>query len=144
MLAMSKQFFLPLLAALAICLSLPSQAQFITIARKIKSMNSGDKDVATVILDAGCAKVYKAVTDTLSSDPACRILKRDDAKKQVEFSHDSYTLSIKVDSMDVSVSQITVLSENQGKSTQKSAGKAANVILAVCRKTGLQCTLKEP
>jgi hypothetical protein len=36
------------------------------------------------------------------------------------------------------------LAENQGKSTEKTAGKAANVIMAVCKKTGIQYTLKEP
>ncbi len=140
---MSKRILIPLLASLMICLTLSSQAQFITIARKIKSMNSGDKDVATVILDAGAAKVYKAVTDTLGSDPQSRILKKDDLKRQVEFSHDPYTMSIKVDSLDNGVSQITVLSEHQGKTNEKTAGKAATVILAVCKKAGLHCTQKD-
>lgn len=141
---MSKRIHFLLLAILTICLSMPSQAQFITIARKIKSMNSGDKDVATVILDAGAAKVYKAVTDTLGNDPNSRILKKDDMNKQVEFTHDPYTISIKVDSLENGVSQITVLSEHQGRSSDKTAGKAAAVIMAVCKKVGRQCSLKEP
>ena len=131
-----------LIAGLMMGFASESQAQFITLARKIKSMNSGNKDVATVILDAGCTKVYRAVADTLASDPTCRIIKRDDAKKLVEFSHDPYTLTIQVDSMAAGVSQITVLAENQGKSTQNTSDKAANVILAVCKKVGLHCTLK--
>ncbi len=133
-----------MLVGIMIIVSQPLPAQFLTIARKIKSMKSDGKDVATVIIDAGAFKVFKAVIDTITSDPKCKILQRDNAKKLVEFTHDSFSLSLQVDSLAAGLSQITVLAQHSENSQQKATDVAANVILSICHKMGINCTLKEP
>jgi len=139
-----KSVFMFLLVGIMIAVSQPLPAQFLTIARKIKSMKSDGKDVATVIIDAGAFKVFKAVTDTLTSDPKCEILQRDNTKKFVEFTHDAFSLSLQVDSLAAGLSQITVLAQHSENSQQKTTDVAASVILSVCHKMSIHCTLKEP
>jgi hypothetical protein len=120
-----------------------STAQFITIARKIKSMNSGNNNVATVILDAGAARIYKAVIDTLSASPKTHITKRDNLKNHVEFTAGSNAVSLQVDSLDRGLSQITVLATQNESASTKATDAAVNAILSVSRKAGIKCTVKE-
>ena len=116
-------------------------AQFITIARKIKSMHAGPTDVATVIVDAKTFKVYKAVTDTLTTNPKFKISQRDNTKRFVEFMNGPYKVSMQVDSLANDLSQITVSSAHADDATKQTTDMAVDVILAVCQKLGIKCTL---
>jgi hypothetical protein len=118
------------------------KGQFVTIARKIKSMRTSDMDVATVILDARTFKVHKAVVDTLTSSPKIKILKQDPVKRQVEFTNGINTLSIQVDSLDIGLSQITVAAAHSGQQQKKATDVAVEVILGVCHKAGIKCTVE--
>jgi hypothetical protein len=139
----SKKNLILILFGFMICCPLPASAQFVTIARKIKSKLSDGKDVASVILDAGASNVYKAVTDTLTSDNRCKILKRDDVKKFVEFTHDSYSLTLQVDSLAAGLSQITAVTENSRNSSGNTADAAVQAVLRVCKMVGTKCTLRD-
>jgi hypothetical protein len=138
-----QKIFILLLAGFMVFSMEPVSAQFVTLARKIKAKRSEGKDIASVILEAGSSKVYKAVTDTLTADARCTILKRDDARKFVQFTHDAYSLTMRVDSLASGVSQITVEAENQKDPSQKPTDAAVKAVLAVCKKVGMKCTLKE-
>jgi hypothetical protein len=140
----NRSSFLRFVALTGLTLGISGQisAQFLTIARKIKSMKSDGKDVSTVILDAGAAKVYTALIDTLESQPKFRITAKDDIKKHVEFEGGGSSLSMQVDSLDVRLSQITVLAVASGDAPPASTDAAASAILGVCRKVGLYCTQK--
>jgi hypothetical protein len=139
----SKRNLILILLGFMICCPMPASAQFVTIARKIKAKLSDGKDVASVILDAGASKVYNAVTDSLTSDSRCRILKRDDAKKFVEFTHDSNSLTLQVDSLASGLSQITAVAEKSKNSSDNTANSAVQAVLRVCHLVGTKCTLKD-
>jgi hypothetical protein len=116
-------------------------AQFITIARKVKSMRTGQTDVATVIIDAKTFRVYQAVIDTLTSDPKFKISNRDNAKRFVEFTSGTYKVSMQVDSLEIGLSQITVAANHSDSSPKQPKDIAVDVIFRVCSKVGVKCTL---
>jgi hypothetical protein len=118
-------------------------AQFITIARKIKSKVSGDKDIASVILDASSTRVYKAMIDTITAQPKVKITKNDKQKKLVEFTNGTDNITMQVDSVGVNFAQITVTAQQEGTSSKKETDVAVNAILGVCHKVGLHCERKE-
>jgi len=122
---------------------MPAHAQFITIARKIKGMHTSSADVATVIIDAKASGVYKAVIDTLSANRKFQITHRENSKYLVEFTRDTYRISMQVDSLAVDLSQITVSATTNDKEAPKSSGQAVDAIEQVCRKLGIKCTVKD-
>ncbi|HTX89535.1 MAG TPA: hypothetical protein VMC08_11135 [Bacteroidales bacterium] len=121
-----------------------ADAQFVALARKIKSMHSSDVDVATVMLDANPSKVYKAVLDTLGTDPKCKITSRDPIKRMVEFYHGQQKVSMQVDSLATGFSQITVASAHVEDAPRQATDLATETILKVCRKAGIPCTVEPP
>jgi len=123
--------------------SMPVSAQFVTLARKIKSKLTEGKEVAIVILDAGASKVYKAVNDTLASSPRFMVQARDNQRREVKFMHDEITLSVLVDSLSAGYSRITVEAEPAKNTQPKQTDAAVKAILAVCHKVGLTCTQKD-
>jgi hypothetical protein len=127
-----------------VCLPQSLSAQFITIARKIKTIQNENKEGAKVILDAGASAVYRAIIDTLNSVSNIEISKKDNVKKLVEFSTGENAISMQVDSLATGLSQITVLAVQTGNSSRKPTEAAVNAILAVCHKIGINCTLQEP
>lgn len=125
-------------------LSVAGQSQFIAIARKIKSMSAGKTDVATVILDAGAASVFRAMTDTLSSDPKFSDIQPDPVRRMVKFSKGNCSITMKVDSIAEGASQITVAAENPPDTQPGQADLAVDAILRVCHKAGIKCTVDKP
>jgi hypothetical protein len=123
--------------------STPVQAQFVTIARKIKTMRTGQSDIATVIVDARTFRVYQAVIDTLQSNPKFQITHRNNADKSVEFKIKTYTITMKVDSLANSLAQITVSSAPPGDSEKQATNMAIEAITGVCHKAGIKCTLDQ-
>jgi hypothetical protein len=130
-----------LLIGFVFLVSVPVHGQFITIARKVKSMLTSQTDVATVLIDARTFKVYKAVIDTVTSDPAFTITKRDNAKRFVEFTHENYTVSMQVDSLAVGLSQITVSAAHSDNTQKQVTDVAVDAIFRVCKKVGIKCTI---
>jgi hypothetical protein len=137
-----KLFFSSLLTAFVITFTIPVQAQFITIARKIRSSHTSKADVATVILDAKSFKVYKALIDTLTSVPKLKIISRDNVKRLVEFTYNQNTVSMQVDSLDKDLSQITVVAIPSENAPKQSTEMAVNAIRAACNKAGVKCTVQ--
>jgi hypothetical protein len=123
-------------------LAFSSQAQWVTLARKVKSMRTGGTDVATVIIEAGATKVYRAVIDTLTTDPKFGVISRDDGKKYIEFSKEPYLLAIRVDSLANNLAQIIVASNVTGPPPKKPTDMAVDAIFRVCNKVGVKCTLE--
>ena len=107
-----------LLIGFIVCVLTPVDAQFVAIARKVKSMRAGDMEVATVLLDAKTYKVYRAVIDTLNTDPKFTITRQDNTKRFVEFTKAKNSISIQVDSLADGLSQITVAAKESGSSSQ--------------------------
>ncbi len=136
-------FFLIILTGVIISVSAPVQAQFITIARKIKTMRTGQADIATVIIDARTFRVYQAVIDTLKSNPKFLISHRNDADNSVEFGIKTYTITMKVDSLANGLTQITVSSVPPGDSKKQATNMAVEAIQGVCQKAGIKCTLEK-
>jgi hypothetical protein len=122
-------------------MSLPIQAQFVTIARKIKSMRTSETDIATVIIDAKTYRVYRAVIDTLTSNPKFTINSRDDAKRFVEFTNGPNKVSMQIDSLANDLSQITVAAKHAESSAKQPTSIAVEAVLRVCDKIGVKCTL---
>ncbi|MEI7491294.1 MAG: hypothetical protein WCK92_07845 [Bacteroidota bacterium] len=136
-----KHYSLVLIILCSFVFSSTSSAQFITIARKIKSMHSGSTDVATVIVDAKTFKVYGAVIDTLTTNPKFKISQRDNTKRFVEFTTGTYKVSMQVDSLAAALSQITVASAHADNAEKQATDIAVDVIQTVCRKLAIKCTL---
>ncbi|MCX6277426.1 MAG: hypothetical protein NT004_04950 [Bacteroidetes bacterium] len=133
-----------LLFGLAFIVSVPVNGQFVTLARKIKSKHTSQTDVATVMIDAGTFRVYGAVIDTLGSDPKFQITRRDNAERFVEFTRETYKVSIKVDSLAIEQSQITVTAVHSDNSPKQATDIAVDAIIKVCNKIGVKCTLDKP
>jgi hypothetical protein len=140
---MSKLYSLIMLIGLIFLISLPVDAQWVTIARKIKTMRTGDTDIANVIIDSGTLNVYRAVIDTLTSNPRIKMVLRDDTKRQVRFTNELYTVSMQVDSLATGLSQITVAAVSSANPSQKTTNVAVNAIFGVCHKVGIKCILEE-
>jgi hypothetical protein len=138
------RYFSLLFIGFAVLVSMPVQAQFITIARKIKAKHTSQSDVATVTIDAKTVRVYQAVIDTLTSNPKFEITRRDNPKRTVEFTRESYTVSIKVDSLAADLSHITVTAAHSDQSPQQPTDIAVNAILGIGHKLGIPCTLDKP
>ena len=124
--------------------SVSGEAQFVTIARKIKSMRTSQSDVATVIIDARTYKVYQAVIDTLTTDPKFKLINQDNVKRLVEFTNGSYTVSMQVDSLAVGLSQITVSAAHADNTQKQATDIAVDAISRVCHKVGIKCTIDKP
>ena len=140
---MTKKIPFLFLAAglMIISVSVPAEAQFVTIARKIKTMRTGQADIATVILDARTFRVYQAVIDTLKSNPKFLINSMNNAEKSVEFSIKTYTVTMKVDSLATGLTQITVSAAPPGETEKQATSMAVEAIMGVCRKAGITCTV---
>ena len=134
--------FILLLTGVIISVSVPVQAQFITIARKIKTMRTSQSDIATVIIDARTFRVYQSVIDTLNSNPKFNIIRRNSADNSVEFSIKTYTVTMKVDSLAADLSQITV-SAAPPDSEKQATNMAVEAIMGVCHKAGIKCTIDQ-
>lgn len=140
---MSKLYTPFLLIGLIVLISSPVDAQWVTIARKVKTMVTGNSNIATVIIDAGTSNVYRAMIDTLTSNPKFKITQRDNAKRQVQFTKDIYNVSMQVDSLAIGLSQIMVVAESSGIPKQNKTDVAVNAILSVCDKIGIKCELEK-
>jgi hypothetical protein len=139
-----EKYLLSLLTGFLFLASVPVHAQFVTIARKIKSMHSTHADVATVLVDAKTYRVYKAVVDTLTRNKKFGISKIDNAQRQVEFTRGKSDVTLKVDSLSDGFSQITVSATHVDDAEKQSTDYAVDAILSVCRKAGIQCTVDKP
>jgi hypothetical protein len=136
-----KLYRLAILAGFPFLFTLPVNAQFVTIARKIKSMHTSESDVATVILDAKTYKVYRALTDTLSANPKFSITSLDNTKRCVEFTTQNHKVSMQVDSLERDLCQITVASLHLENVPEQPTDYAVDAILKVCRMVGIRCTV---
>jgi hypothetical protein len=139
----SSVFFILLVTVVIISVSAPVQAQFLTIARKIKTMKTGQADIATVIIDARTFRVYQALTDTLKSNPKYQVISSNKEENSVEFKIKTYTVTMKVDSLAKGLTQITVSAAPPGDSGKKAANMAVEAIMGVCHKAGITCTLDQ-
>jgi hypothetical protein len=138
-----RLFSLPVFFLLMLMFTLPGQAQFMMLARKIKGMHTPSADVATVILDAKPSGVYKAMIDTLTTNPKFRVTNKDQAKYLVEFTKEQCKVSMQVDSLDKALSQITVSATASDNNSEKTSSVAVDAIQNVCKKLGIKCTVKE-
>lgn len=134
-------FVLLMLAAILMSVTVPVRAQFVTIARKIKSMHTPKADVATVILDARTFMVYRTITDTLTTNKTFQITGRDNARRFVEFTHQDYKVSMQVDSLESKLAQITVTSVHSDNPGKQATDVAVEAIQRVCRMAGIKCTV---
>jgi hypothetical protein len=136
-------FRMALLAGLIMLMPVMASAQFVTIARKIKSMRSGGNEVATVILDASAGTVFKALSDTLFSLKDVTVTRRESGTRRVEFNKGGSAVSMQVDSLDRALSQITVLASGSNSDGQPVTDLAVRAILGVCKKVGKSCSVKD-
>ena len=136
---MRARILLILIALLAVTTSV--DAQFITIARKVKSMHTPKTDVATVLLEAKPFMVYKAVTDTLAAGKQFGAITRHDDKRQVEFTRNDCKITLKVDSLEAKLAQITVASDHQEGAVKPVSDYAVETIVRACKAVGVKCTV---
>ncbi len=121
----------------------PVNAQFVTLARKIKSKHTVQSDVATMIIDAKPYQVYQAVIDTLTSNSRFIINQINDAKRSVEFSTGTSTVSMKIDSLAVGEAQITATAPYAENAKKTASDMAVKAIIAVCQKLGVKYTVEK-
>lgn len=126
-----------------VLLSSSVSAQFVTLARKIKSKRTTQSDFATVIIDAKTFRVYQAVIDTLTSNAKFKINQRNNAERLVEFTNGVNTVSMKIDSLAIDQCQITATAPHAETSQKPATNLAVNAIIAVCQKLGIKCTVDE-
>lgn len=124
--------------------SSPVHSQFVTLARKIKSMRTSEVDVATVILDARTFRVYRSIVDTLTSNKKFKISNMDNSKRFVEFSNQTYKVSMQVDSLEKNLTQITVSSVHSDNAAHQTTDIAVEAIIRVCQMAGIKCTKDKP
>jgi len=139
----NKLYPLFLLIGFVFLTSTPISAQWVTIARKVKSMRTTQTDVATVIIDARTFRVYQAVIDTLASETKFEITNRDNARRLVEFDNGTYKVTIQVDSLANGLSQITVAANHSDNSSKQPTDIAVDAIFRFCNKVGIKCTLEK-
>ncbi len=139
-----KKYPLLLGFGLILMASTPGHSQFITLARKIKSMHTSEMEVATVIIDARTFRVYQTIIDTLTSNKKFEITNRDNVKRLVEFKNRSYKVSMQVDSLDSGLSQITVASLHSDNTAKQTTAVAVDAILKACQAVGIKCTVDKP
>jgi hypothetical protein len=139
-----KQYSLFLMTGFIFLASLPVHAQFVTLARKIKSMHTSQTDVATVMIDAKTFRVYQAVIDTLTSNPKFEVTSRDNAKRLVEFTRGTYKITMQVDSLANELCQITVSAAHSANAQKQATDIAVDAIMGVGQKVGIKCTLDRP
>jgi hypothetical protein len=132
-----------LTVTLVILFSGTASAQWATIVRKVKAMHTPKTDIASVMVEAGTARVYQTVLDTLGSSRRFTVLKKTPAERQVEFMHGTYEISLQVDSLAANLAQITVVSDHSDSSIQSSTNIAIDAIIAVCNKIGVKCTVEK-
>jgi hypothetical protein len=137
----SKPFSFFLVIGFAILFSAPVQAQWITITRKIRSLRTSQADVATVMIEGSTFKVYRAVIDTLTSNPKFQVTGRKDAERLVEFTRGTSKISMKVDSIANGLSQITVSAAHADNVQQQATDIAVSAVFSICKKVGVTCTL---
>jgi hypothetical protein len=130
-----------LMIVFAFLLSTPIHAQWMTIARKVKSMRTSQTDVATVIIDAKTFRVYQAVIDTLTSNSKFKITNRDNTKRLVEFTNGNNTVSMQIDSLATGLTQITVAANHSDNASKQQTDFAVDAIFGVCHKVGVKCTV---
>ena len=121
--------------------TMPVQAQFVALARKIKSMQTPETDIATVLLDAKPFMVYRAVVDTLTTNHKYQVISKDNAKRNVEFSVQTYKVSMQVDSLAAVLTQITVASKHSDSSGKTTTDMAVEALIRICNMAGIKCTL---
>lgn len=137
--------FVSIIALFALMIPvLTVNAQFITIARKIKSMHTPQTDIATVMVEAGTAGVYRTVIDTLSSNKTFAITSRNDTKRYVEFTKKGTSFSMQIDSLAKNLSQITVACPKPPDEETSATQPAVQAILRVCKILGVQGTIEKP
>ncbi|MCX6280448.1 MAG: hypothetical protein NTU51_00615 [Bacteroidetes bacterium] len=117
-------------------------AQFIALARKIKSSHTQNAAISVVVLDAKTSKVYRAMTDTVTTAPKIKMTGRDDAKKAVSFTTGTAQVKMKVDSLDRALCQITVSATDSVQPSTKTMELTVNAIQGVCKKLGIKCSVE--
>jgi hypothetical protein len=137
----SRFMHLVLPAVFILMFSLPAHSQWVTIARKIKGMVTPQTDVATVLLDAKPYKVYKAVVDTLSTDPKFTITAKDDNKRKVNFNRGNLRITMQVDSLAAGLAQVTVAVPHSDDPTG-GTDMAVEAILKISKKAGIKCSVQ--
>jgi hypothetical protein len=129
-----------LVALVLVSFALPAHSQFVTIARKIKSMRTSEADIATVLLEAGTSGVYRAILDTLTSNKKFEISSRDNTKRFVEFTFQKQKVSMQVDSLEKNLTQITVASPHSEKSAKQTTDLAVEALMRAGRMVGIKCS----
>ena len=104
-------------------------------------MHTSKSDIATVILDAKTYRVYAIIIDTLTTNKKFEISSRDNAKRFVEFTNQTYKVSMQVDSLEKSLTQITVVSMHSDNSQKQATDIAVKAILRICQLVGIKCTV---
>ncbi len=140
---MKKYTFYSMFLLLACAFLFPStsSAQFVTLARKIKSKHTPQADVATVTVETKTYRVYQAVIDTVTTNKKLTIISRENDKRLVEFTNGTCKVSLQVDSLGVALARITATSTHSETATKQATEIAVDAIKAVCAKLGIKCTV---
>jgi len=94
-------------------------------------------------LDAQSYKVYRAVTDTVTSNPRLKIISRDDHKRVICFRSGTSKVKMEVDSLGEVTSKITVSVTDSVQPPAKTTEVAVKTIQGVCKKLNIKCTVEE-
>jgi hypothetical protein len=125
-----------------------ADAQWVFLARKVigrvESMQQTPKpgtptyDVASVVLDAEAAKVFRTVVQTVQSHPENRITQRDDVSMNLEVSRGDFTVGIHVVALQDKVSQLIIASVVP-PGQQSPTSYAVQHVLQICEQMKVRC-----
>jgi hypothetical protein len=126
----------------------PAQAQWVFVARRalgrIEQMQQSGQAgqlgsaVAAVVLDAPAARVYAKAASLARRNPAIQVLADDAVNRRLEFAESNEHVTLSVQDLSGSVSQLMVLGPaGAGSATSRTVA----AVLRVCKEMNKTCTL---
>lgn len=138
-----ERYLIFLLLGSFIIVFVPAHAQIVTLARKIKSKHTCNKEVASIVLDTDASAAFKAVMDTLRSKPEIKVTQLELTNHEVRFSRGDGSASLKVDSTGRHLSHITVKAEQSGQPSKQKTDAGARTIMSACTKLVIKYTVEK-
>jgi hypothetical protein len=105
---------------------------------------SGDAgyDVATVILEAGPAKIYDKALNTLRANPTITITKNDSTKGAIQFRKGQQIAGLQISTLNENLTQL-VIASSAGTSEQPSpTPMVVDAVLKVCKEVNVECAVQ--
>lgn len=123
-------------------ISATAEAQWVFVARKamgrIKQMQSEHADVASVIIEAKAANVYKKALATVASNPKLKMLGKSDDEMTLGFAAGERKVKMQVSELGDNASQI-LISASPAPGGGSTSSLVVEKIMEVCKAVNVEC-----